>query len=164
MIPGEDTTKKKIGFFIMVLQHTSAPRRILNIEYNNGQLTETYAAYGKTIGIDINPEAMKQCDKRNPECIYCEIHNLDLCTYNNSFDIIIAGNIIEHIIDTDAILAKIYDFLKPSGSLLLTTPNITLLDRRVILLIGINPFIEFPTQLLKHVPRLARNAMVQATS
>ncbi len=139
--------EEKILFFLKVLQQTSPIHNILDIGCNDGQLTALYAKHGNIIGIDTNPEAIAQCKQRNLECICCQIHDLISPVHNNSFDVIIAGDIIEHIFDTDAFLSDIYHLLKPSGSLLLTTPNLASLGRRMMLLGGINPFIEFSTQL-----------------
>lgn len=61
---------------------------------------------------------------------------------NNYFDVIVAGEIIEHIYDTDFFLTETYRILKSEGKLLLSTPNVASLGRRLLLLFGINPIIE----------------------
>lgn len=61
---------------------------------------------------------------------------------NNFFDLINAGDIIEHIYDTDFFLKEIRRLLKPNGYFLISTPNIASFGRRILLLFGINPFIE----------------------
>jgi len=61
---------------------------------------------------------------------------------NGFFDIVIAGEIIEHIYDTDFFLSEIYRLLKPDGHLIISTPNIASLGRRLLLLFGKNPIIE----------------------
>jgi 2-polyprenyl-3-methyl-5-hydroxy-6-metoxy-1,4-benzoquinol methylase len=61
---------------------------------------------------------------------------------DNFLDIIVAGEIIEHIYDTDFFLAEICRILKPGGRLLISTPNIASLGRRLFLFFGINPIIE----------------------
>lgn len=58
------------------------------------------------------------------------------------FDIVVAGEIIEHIYDTDFFLREIYRILKPSGKLLISTPNIASLGRRIMLIFGISPILE----------------------
>ncbi len=60
----------------------------------------------------------------------------------NQFDVVIIGEIIEHIYDTDYFLEEIYRVLKPDGLVLLSTPNIASLGRRIMLLFGISPNIE----------------------
>ena len=58
------------------------------------------------------------------------------------FDIIIAGEIIEHIYDTDFFLEEIKRVLKSKGGLLLSTPNVASLGRRLLLLFGISSLFE----------------------
>ncbi|MDD3003099.1 MAG: methyltransferase domain-containing protein, partial [Candidatus Shapirobacteria bacterium] len=60
----------------------------------------------------------------------------------NTFNTITAGEIIEHIYDTDFFLKEIKRILKPNGFLVLSTPNIATLGRRLMLLFGVNPLIE----------------------
>jgi 2-polyprenyl-3-methyl-5-hydroxy-6-metoxy-1,4-benzoquinol methylase len=58
------------------------------------------------------------------------------------FDLVVAGEIIEHIYDTDFFLEEIRRVLKPGGHLMISTPNIASLGRRIFLLFGANPIIE----------------------
>jgi len=60
----------------------------------------------------------------------------------NFFDLIVAGEIIEHIYDTNFFLEEIRRTLKTGGKLLISTPNIASLGRRLLLLFGANPIIE----------------------
>jgi len=61
---------------------------------------------------------------------------------NNTFDVITAGELIEHIYDTDFFLEEIKRILKKNGTFILSTPNLATLGRRLMLLFGINPLIE----------------------
>lgn len=59
------------------------------------------------------------------------------------FDVVVAGEIIEHVFDTDLFIQKIKKLLKPGGILILTTPNVASLPRRIVLALGINPILEY---------------------
>ncbi|KKQ53539.1 MAG: Two-component response regulator [Parcubacteria group bacterium GW2011_GWD2_38_11] len=61
---------------------------------------------------------------------------------DNLFDVIVIGEIIEHIYDTDFFLQEIKRLLKPSGKLIISTPNIASFGRRIFLFLGKNPIIE----------------------
>jgi 2-polyprenyl-3-methyl-5-hydroxy-6-metoxy-1,4-benzoquinol methylase len=58
------------------------------------------------------------------------------------FDVVVAGEIIEHIYGTDFFLEEIFRVMKPGGKLLISTPNVASLGRRLLLLFGANPIIE----------------------
>jgi SAM-dependent methyltransferase len=61
---------------------------------------------------------------------------------DSEFDIVFAGEVIEHLADTDIFINEIKRVLKSGGKLVLTTPNVASLARRAMLLLGINPFFE----------------------
>jgi len=62
--------------------------------------------------------------------------------FKDRFDLVLAAEIIEHVIDTDTFLQKIAASLKSDGELILTTPNIAALGRRLLLLVNKNPHME----------------------
>jgi methionine biosynthesis protein MetW len=69
--------------------------------------------------------------------------NLTALPYRDKFfDLVIAGEIIEHIFDTDFFLKEIHRILKLKGKLIISTPNVASLGRRLLLLFGLNPIIE----------------------
>lgn len=61
---------------------------------------------------------------------------------DNFFNIVVAGEIIEHIYDTDFFLEEIYRVLKLEGKFLISTPNVASFGRRLMLLFGKNPIME----------------------
>ncbi|MDD5490107.1 MAG: class I SAM-dependent methyltransferase [Candidatus Moranbacteria bacterium] len=70
-------------------------------------------------------------------------NDADKLPYQDSFfDAVVAGEIIEHIFDTDFFLEEIKRVLKPGGKLIISTPNIVSLGRRLLMLLGISPIIE----------------------
>lgn len=147
-----DTSRKgyyeeKISFFCSVMEkYKKNNLQILDIACNDGELTKKYTKYGQVLGIDINKAAIAICKKNGLNCKVGDVSSLKKL-YKNHFDIVIAGDIIEHIFDTDLFLQDIYAVLKKGGILLLTTPNVASLGRRIMLLLGYNPFIEYSTKL-----------------
>ena len=80
-----------------------------------------------SIGIDISEVQIEYAKKNygnNGTYIVKDGNNLDSFDHN-SFDIVTMLDFIEHIEDDEAIgmLNNIYNFLKPGGKLILTTPN-----------------------------------------
>jgi SAM-dependent methyltransferase len=56
-----------------------------------------------------------------------------------SADVVLAGEIVEHIVDTESFLREIRRILQPGGALILSTPNILWWKHRVALLAGRYP-------------------------
>ena len=66
---------------------------------------------------------------------------------SNSFDLIICTEMIEHVADPDTLLKEIRRVLKPDGTLLLTTPNLSSWTNRILFILGIYPiFMEASTE------------------
>ena len=103
--------------------------KILDIGSSNNFL-ENYIKEEKIkyIGIDItgNPTIISDVERGLP-------------FKKNSFHIVIASEIIEHIIDTDLFLEECKRVLKRNGILILTTPNLGSWINRVKLLFGKQP-------------------------
>lgn len=97
-------------------------------------------------GVELLPEAAEAARKTG-----IDVHEFDLETPEwplppNQFDVVLAGEILEHLVNPDAFLENIRRHLKDSGSLIVTTPNVASLGRRLLLLAGKNPFLEFSTR------------------
>ncbi|MDX2196356.1 MAG: class I SAM-dependent methyltransferase [Cytophagales bacterium] len=52
------------------------------------------------------------------------IETYDNAEFNNTFDIIICGDVLEHLIDPWQVMKKIYQWLSPGGVFILSIPNI----------------------------------------
>lgn len=66
---------------------------------------------------------------------------------DNSFDIAICSQTIEHIYNTDALIKEINRVLKKGGHIFIATPNLSSWYNRVLLMMGVHPlFSEVSTQ------------------
>lgn len=64
----------------------------------------------------------------------------EISVEDNSADIVIAAEIIEHIKNTDKLISEIKRILKPDGVILITTPNLASYFNRFLLLLGYQPY------------------------
>jgi SAM-dependent methyltransferase len=110
------------------------PRRLRILEIGSGFGYLTYAlrkANHDCTGIDISAIAVNQANKEFGE--YYEA--CDLMDFvdpsGKGFDVVVATELIEHVTDPGALVARAASLLKPGGSLLLTTPNKDLYSDRV---------------------------------
>lgn len=138
---------EKIQFFEKNLTHLKKrfgrDLRILDIACNDGYLARVYSKYGSVSGIDLNEEAVKKAKTIGIDAVVADVFDIDTIFSGKKFDVIIAGDIIEHVFDTDLFLKKIYAVLDMNGTILLSTPNLVSLGRRIMTLFGKNPFCEF---------------------
>lgn len=69
--------------------------------------------------------------------------NNGLPDFNFKFDIIFAGEVIEHIIDDEKFVENIYKLLNENGLFVLTTPNLFYLLNRFTFIFGKMPYFAY---------------------
>ena len=117
-------------------------QKILDLGCGTGDFLKILELKNKKIeGVEISSKAAQIGRKKGYKITISDLHNL-FPYQKNTFNTITAGEIIEHIYDTDFFLKEVRRILKPNGFLILSTPNIATLGRRLMLLFGINPLIE----------------------
>lgn len=113
-------------------------KRILDIGCYDGTISQLIKEKNNVvIGLDMSMNALNMAKKKGIECVSANAENLPF--KDASFDVIVASEIIEHIFDTGGFLDEINRILKLNGELILTTPNLALLDNRLRLLLGLQP-------------------------
>jgi len=89
-------------------------------------------------GIDGAKDALKEAKKRGVITKLGDVSK-SLPYEDGYFDFVFAGEIIEHLLDTKSFLNEINRVLKPSGYLVITTPNLARVDDRIKFLFGKTP-------------------------
>ncbi len=116
--------------------------KVLDIGCWDGTLGSMLIERGNEVyGIEINEEVAEIAKKRGLKVKIQDI-NFGFDFEDNFFDVVVAAEIIEHILDTDFFIDNIRRVLKPGGFLVLSTPNAASLGRRIMLLLGKNPYFE----------------------
>jgi len=139
-IPDYYTNKADQERIKIVLKLIGRGKKVLDLACYNGYIGEKLIANDNVVyGLDASELAVKSSIKRGLNAKVADVEK-GLPFEDHSFDLVFAGEIIEHIIDTDFLLEEIKRVLKPKGELVITTPNVASLDRRLMLLFNINPF------------------------
>src|SRR3989304_6535235 len=116
--------------------------KILDVGSYNGGITRRIKEQGNDVKAADASSAFADLDRE----LGIPFSQVDLerpLPYGDSeFDVVFAGEVIEHLADTDTFIREIGRVLKLGGRLVLTTPNVASLARRIMLLFGINPFFE----------------------
>jgi SAM-dependent methyltransferase len=75
---------------------------------------------GRVVGVDILPEAVERMNREGYTAFCADVEELDL---GETFDVVIAGDILEHLDNLGLFLDRAAQHLAPDGVLLITTPN-----------------------------------------
>ncbi|HXR84672.1 MAG TPA: class I SAM-dependent methyltransferase [Hanamia sp.] len=98
---------------------------ILDVGCGNGWAAKYFLSKGrKIISMDIsihNPmKVLKENQHKNHAAVVADVYHLPF--KKNSFDVIIASEIMEHVSDPELFISKLMQALKPNGRLIITTP------------------------------------------
>lgn len=99
--------------------------RVLDIGCGNGSLSHLIAQQGyDVVGVEESESGIKFARLSFPDCqfIQSSIYNLPYSELENSVDIVISTEVIEHLFYPRELLKAARKCLKPNGSLILTTP------------------------------------------
>lgn len=114
-------------------------RRVLELGCAGGHITTFLAERGNTVvGVEIDPVAAESARQ------YAEaVHAADLDTTSlgellgdDSFDVVLAGDVLEHLRDPWRTLRQAVALLRPGGFCIVSLPNVAHLDLRLALLGG----------------------------
>ena len=150
-----------------------APQKILDVGCGDGRLARAIRARcGDVVihGCDVSTAALTRSeglDRQYSVDLNCEA----LPEPGESFDLVIASEVIEHLIMPDRTLEELIRVLKQGGHILLTVPNVAFWRFRVQALSGQVPSVtaderhlhSFSASLLEHLVRKAGLQVVQLT-
>ena len=118
-------------------------KQVLEIGCGNGTFAGKVSSHfhlSRIYGVDISAEAINAACGCGiiGSCVNLDLE--DLPFEDASFDTVICGDVIEHLISPDHLLEEIYRVLKADGHLLITTPNLASWYNRLLLLFGHQPY------------------------
>jgi ubiquinone/menaquinone biosynthesis C-methylase UbiE len=96
--------------------------QILDIGCGTGAMLDELSPFGAVIGADFAPEALGFCRARGDHYPLTRADVRRMPFADNSFDVVTAMDIIEHIDDDKAAASEINRVLKPGGRLFVTVP------------------------------------------
>lgn len=121
------------------LIHKSVGKNLLDIGCADGRMGARLLDLGYSVyGMDVSSSLIKEAKKKGVKTKVFDAAT-GLPYKNETFDFIFAGEIIEHLIDTEFIMKEINRVLKIGGYVLITTPNLVHLPERILFLKGRAP-------------------------
>jgi SAM-dependent methyltransferase len=103
--------------------------RILEIGCGSGALLQDLQEKNTVYGMDVADEALKICRERGLDCV--SLADVTALPYaDESFDTVVAIDVLEHIDDESAALREVNRVLKPGATLIVTVPAFQMLWSR----------------------------------
>jgi SAM-dependent methyltransferase len=113
--------------------------RVLDLGCRTGALTQHYAAGNEVTGVDVDRAALEQAVERlGIETVWADVEE-GLPFEDETFDVIVAGELMEHLADPAAAVANIRRVLRPGGRFVGSVPNAFRLKSRLRFLVGRHP-------------------------
>jgi 2-polyprenyl-3-methyl-5-hydroxy-6-metoxy-1,4-benzoquinol methylase len=111
-------------------------KKVLDLGCRDGALSRFYREGNEIIGVDIDREALRICQERSGIETFCLNLN-DLLPFEaSSFDVVVAGEVIEHLYYPEFFLEEVARVLKPEGRFIGSTCNAFRLRNRRKFLLG----------------------------
>jgi SAM-dependent methyltransferase len=110
-------------------------KRVLDLGCRDGALTQAYAAGNELVGVDADREALAGAEKLGIETQWADLDE-PLPFEDASFDVVVAGELIEHLRDPRRLVTEAHRVLRPSGTFVASVPNAYRLKNRLRFLVG----------------------------
>lgn len=117
--------------------------RLLDLGCGDGEFTLKVAekmGTGSVFGIDVVKENVEQAKARGVTCYQADLDEARFPFEDESFDVVCANQIIEHLSKTDGFIREIRRVLKVGGYAVISTPNLAAWHCIAFLLIGWQPY------------------------
>jgi 2-polyprenyl-3-methyl-5-hydroxy-6-metoxy-1,4-benzoquinol methylase len=113
--------------------------RVLDLGCGNGSLSHLIAQQGyEVVGVEDSESGVNYARQTFPNChfIQASIYDLPFAELENSFDIVLSVEVIEHLLYPKELVRAAKKCLKPNGRLILTTPYHGYLKNLVLAISG----------------------------
>ena len=102
---------------------------ILEVGCGAGWMCERLRPFGRVTGTDLADEAITRARARVPGVNFLSGDFMEVALAKGSFDIVVTLEVLSHVADQPAFLARIAELLRPGGLLMLATQNRPVLER-----------------------------------
>jgi len=126
----------------IILESIGTAKKVLDVGCYDGTISALIKQLGNNVfGIDVSEKAVEIARERGIDARVWDLDNR-LPFPDESFDVVVAGEVIEHVREIDFLVQEFWRVLRRPGYAVVTTPNLASLGRRLLLLFGRNPLTE----------------------
>jgi len=161
-----DLRESRIRKLLRLLEGET-PGRLLDVGCAGGELAALLVARGWRVdGAEAEPALVEAARARGIDARAVDLDRAPLPWPAGAFEAVVAAEVIEHVVDTDHLLAEMVRVLRPGGVLVVTTPNLASLENRLRLLLGRYPMwmdvgVEGTGHLRYYTPRMLRHQLAR---
>lgn len=125
-------------------------KEILDLGCRDGALSAAYAEGNRLVGVDIDRDALARAEEQGIEAVWSDLSD-PLPFDDASFDVVVAGEVMEHLPHPEALVMEAARVLRPEGAFIGSVPNAFRLKNRLRFLMG-KPVEPDPTHLQQFSP------------
>ena len=134
-------------------------KRVLDVGCRTGALTQYYAGGNDVVGVDVDSDALARARERlGIETVWADAEE-GFPFEDGSFDVVVMGEILEHLADPAAAVANVHRVLRPGGRFVGSVPNAFRLKSRLAYARGRYPGDWDPTHLQLFTPEALRRLL-----
>jgi SAM-dependent methyltransferase len=113
--------------------------RVLDLGCRTGALTQHYAPGNDVVGVDVDRHALDRARERiGIDTVWADVEDA-LPFPDRSFDVVVAGELLEHLADPESAVREIARVVRPDGRFVGSVPNAFRLKSRLRFLAGRHP-------------------------
>jgi SAM-dependent methyltransferase len=132
-------------------------RRVLDLGCRDGAMTRAYTEGNDVVGVDADREALAEAEKLGIETRWADLDQ-QLPFEDGSFDVVVAGELLEHLRDPRRLVAEVRRVLRGGGTFVASVPNAYRVKNRLRFLLGRRPE-DDPTHLQMFSPNEVRTLL-----
>ena len=132
-------------------------KRVLDLGCRSGALTRHFLEGNSVVGLDVDPAALEKAAALGIEPVQANVEE-PLPFEDASFDVVVAGELFEHLQFPDVLVREVRRVLRPGGVLAGSVPNAFRVQSRLRFLRG-RPPEDDPTHLRMFSPTALRELL-----
>lgn len=122
----------------LFVELASQGKRILELGCADGFISRHLAERGcRVTGVELDPEAAERASQWCENVVQHDLNDLAwLQQVGNNYDMVLCGDVLEHLVSPETVLWQIHRLLAPGGRVIICLPNVAHIRVRLMLLSG----------------------------